>query len=57
MYDVNKKGVSAPKVIAKEHTGLLKFCSGFGLSSVAKFCFMDHVNVYQEKTSILHDEN
>lgn len=57
MHDVNKKGVSAPKVIAKEHTGLLKFCSGFGLSSVAKFCFMDHVNVYQEKTSILHDEN
>ena len=40
VHDVNKKSVSAPKVIAKGHTGLLKFCSVFGLSSVAKFCFM-----------------
>ena len=57
VHDVNKKSVSAPKVIAKGHTGLLKFrvCLVYLLLQNFVLWFMDHVN--QEKTSILRDEN
>ena len=58
MYDVNKKGVLASRVIGKGCTGLLKLCSVLGLSSpVAKSRFTEHLEVFEEKAFILLDEN
>ena len=57
-YDVNKKSVLASRVISKRRTGLLQLCSVLGLSSpVAKFRFMEHLKVFEEKAFLLCDAN
>ena len=57
-YDVNKKSVLASRVISKRRTGLLQPCSVLGLSSpVAKFRFMEHLKVFEEKAFLLCDAN